>query len=627
MVGEAGPAHLAIGALGAAWVGLAPATATATSIGDTIHLAATVTNKSGSVLVGSWLQWSSEDTAVATVSPSGTVIARAPGTTTIMLLVGNLIARSRVTVKPEPFDVRFVPDSGITVTEGGHARVRPHVVDARGYVIQSAVPVLRIADTTVATADSSGMILANAAGETTLEATSNGITARTVVRVKAVPSSIAGVAGADQHISAGRTLPAPVVVRVLSLRGRPIAGAPVYFATADGQGRVDPETALTDSAGRARTTWTLGDTPGPQRLFARTERLDSAMTVLAEADPVAANVRHVLIGDGQVGPVGDTLPQPVGVRVTDSTGRALSEIPVTWTGVDGDSLLPLRARTDSLGEAHVHWVLGPSAGMHRARVQIGATRALPAYPLTALARPGAPKSVVIERGTGQRGVAGSALGQPVVLRVADAYDNPVAGATVTFAPSHGSTSDTVLATDSAGRVRVQWTLGGPRGQQKLSARVSGVTKPVEVSATVSVGTAANAAFVSPPATGVAGKALASPMTVTITDAHGNPVAGAPVTFSVAAGTVSPLKATTDAKGRASAKWRLGAKTGAQTLTAAVKGTAAKATLELQAAKAATPATATRPALAKPAALPARSRTPVKPAAKPPTKSGTRRTPA
>src|SRR5688572_12446027 len=210
MVGEAGPAHLAIGALGASWVGLSPATATATSIGDTIHLAATVTNKSGSVLVGSWLQWSSEDTTVATVTPSGTVIARAPGQTTIMLLVGNLIARSRITVKPEPHDVRFVADSGLTISEGGSARSRPHVVDARGYVIAGIAPVLKTADSTIAFADSSGLIIATAAGETTLEATANGITARTAVRVKAVPSSIAGVGGTEQHASVGRALPSPV---------------------------------------------------------------------------------------------------------------------------------------------------------------------------------------------------------------------------------------------------------------------------------------------------------------------------------------------------------------------------------------------------------------------------------
>ena len=631
MVGEAGPAHLAIGALGASWVGLSPATATATSIGDTIHLAATVTNKSGSVLVGSWLQWSSEDTTVATVTPSGTVIARAPGQTTIMLLVGNLIARSRITVKPEPHDVRFVADSGFTISEGGSARARPHVVDARGYVIAGITPVLRTTDSTIATADSSGLIIANAAGETTLEATAKGITARTPVRVRAVPSSIAGVAGTDQHASVGRPLPSPVVVRVLSLRGRPIAGAPVFFATADGQGSVDPATVLTDSAGRARTTWTLGEIPGPQRLLARTEQLDSVTAVVAEADPVAANVRHSLIGDAQVGMAGDSLPLPVGVRVTDSTGRVLPDIPVSWSANGSDSLVALSARTDSAGEAHARWTLGPGAGVHRARVQIGATRALPAYPLTALARPGAPHAVVVQRGNAQKGAAGSTLTQPIVLRVADRFDNPVAGATVTFVPAHGSMTDSVFATDSLGRVSARWTVGGPAGPQKLLVKIAGVAKPVEITATVLVGRAANAAFVSPVTTGVTGKALPSPLTVTVTDAHGNPIKGAAVTFASASGTVSPLKATTDAKGRASTKWTLGSKVGPQTLIASVKGTSAKATLELEASKSAAAATSTKAAMAKPAAAkPATTstttRTPAKAPAKPSTKTGARRPP-
>ena len=621
MVGQAGPAHLAIGALGASWVGLAPASATATSIGDTIHLAATVTNKSGSVLVGSWLQWSSEDTTVATVTPSGTVIAQAPGQTTIMLLVGNLIARSRITVKPEPHAVRFVADSGFTIPEGSHARARPHVVDARGYVIAGIKPVLRTTDSTIATADSSGLIIANAAGETTLEATANGITARAPVRVKAVPSSLAGVAGAEQHASVGRPLPSPVVIRVLSLRGRPIAGAPVYFATADGQGTVDPATVLTDSGGRARTMWTLGDVPGPQRLVARTENLDSVVTVVAEADPVAANVRHSLIGDAQVAPAGDTLPLPVGVRVTDSTGRALPDIPVSWSATGSDSLVALSARTDSAGEARARWTLGPGAGVHRARVQIGATRALPAYPVTALARPGAAHDVVVQRGNAQKGAAGSTLAQPIVLRVADRFDNPVAGATVTFVPAHGSMTDSVFATDSLGRVSARWTVGGPAGPQKLLVKVAGVAKPIEVTATVLVGRASAAEFVAPATSGVTGKALPSPLTVTVTDAHGNPIKGASVSFASTSGAVSPLKATTDAKGRASTKWTLGTRVGPQTLTASVKGTTAKATLELDATKSAT-APASKPAMAKAAVSKPAAASP-KPAAKAPSRTTTK----
>jgi hypothetical protein len=605
MVGEAGPAQLAIGPLAAAWVGLAPASVTATSIGDTIHLAATVTNKSGSVLVGSWLQWSSDDSTIASVNEDGTVIARAPGTTTIMLIVGSHIARSKVTVKPEPYAVRFVPDTGLVVPEGGHARIRPHVIDARGFVIQTATPALRVADTTIAIADTSGLIIANTPGKTTLEATANGISATTDIRVVAVPTALAPVAGTEQHASAGRPLPAPVVVRVLSLRGRPIAGVPVHFTTASGQGLADPATVITDSAGRARTTWTLGDVPGRHKLFARAESLDSALTVTAEADPVAANVRHAILEDAQVAAVGDTLPMRVGVRVTDSTGRPLADVPVSWSVPEADSIIANAERTDSLGEARARWLLGPRAGEHRARVQIGGTRAIPAYPITAIARPAAPKDVILRSGQGQRGTVGATL-QPITLRVVDRFANPVAGATVTVSPSQGSVTDTVLATDYAGMATVRWTLGGTIGTQKLVARVSGIAKSVDVSATASIGKASKASFAAGTATGTAGKALSAPATVTITDAFGNPIVGATVNFAAPGGSVSQAKVKTDAKGRATTRWTLGSKVGMQTLSASVSGTPAKATLDVDATKGATaaaptsPATTTKPALTKPA---------------------------
>ena len=48
----AAESHQSIGNIGAAWVGLRPAIDTATAIGDTIHYAATVTDKNGSILVG-----------------------------------------------------------------------------------------------------------------------------------------------------------------------------------------------------------------------------------------------------------------------------------------------------------------------------------------------------------------------------------------------------------------------------------------------------------------------------------------------------------------------------------------------------------------------------------------------
>src|SRR3954467_3862605 len=53
--------HKTIGNLGPAWVGLRPAFDTASAIGDTLHLAATITDRSGSILVGARPTWISDN--------------------------------------------------------------------------------------------------------------------------------------------------------------------------------------------------------------------------------------------------------------------------------------------------------------------------------------------------------------------------------------------------------------------------------------------------------------------------------------------------------------------------------------------------------------------------------------
>jgi hypothetical protein len=72
---------------------------------------------------------------------------------------------------------------------------------------------------------------------------------------------------------------------------------------------------------------------------------------------------------------------------------------------------------------------------------------------------------------------------------------------------------------------------------------------------------------------MAGGALPAPVTATLADAYGNPVAGEPVTFAPGAGRMSPARVVTDTRGRASARWTLGPAAADQRLTVtAVKGT-------------------------------------------------------
>lgn len=49
-----------------------------------------------------------------------------------------------------------------------------------------------------------------------------------------------------------------VTVRATDDAGTPVAGAAVEFVPRSGGGKATPALAITDSSGRARTTWTLG---------------------------------------------------------------------------------------------------------------------------------------------------------------------------------------------------------------------------------------------------------------------------------------------------------------------------------------------------------------------------------
>src|SRR2546430_5165136 len=117
----AAESHQSIGNIGAAWVGLRPSIDTATAIGDTIHYAATITDKNGSILVGARPTWTTGDSSIAVVLQDGSVIARGPGRTMVSVVVGKLVTHSTVVVRQTVASVevgRATSDSLLVLPEG-----------------------------------------------------------------------------------------------------------------------------------------------------------------------------------------------------------------------------------------------------------------------------------------------------------------------------------------------------------------------------------------------------------------------------------------------------------------------------------------------------------------------------
>jgi hypothetical protein len=95
--------------------------------------------------------------------------------------------------------------------------------------------------------------------------------------------------------------------------------------------------------------------------------------------------------------------------------------------------------------------------------------------------PGAPSGLTIVGGNGQSAAAGSLL-SPISVRLRDAFDNPIAGATIAFAVTGGggSLSSATGTTGADGIAVVSWTIGA--GPQTMTATYAGLT-PITITAT------------------------------------------------------------------------------------------------------------------------------------------------
>jgi adhesin/invasin len=303
------------------------------------------------------------------------------------------------------------------------------------------------------------------------------------------------------------------------------------------------------------------------------------------------------------GHAGDTLSDSLAIRVTDSTGRALPDVPVRWATVDGGSVEGLAPRTDSLGMAAARWVLSKKTGTQRLRAQVGAGPGLGIAPISisALALAGAADRILVIDGNNQRSAVSTALRKAVAIRVVDVAGNGVADVEVVLSPSAGTVPDTILKTDSLGNASIRWTMSRSAGAHTLAMHVPGLNTQPKLTAQATPGAAANLSFDDAPQTGdKSTRARSRRLFALVTDEYGNPVPDAPVTFSVKTGTVAPGRAVTDATGRAAVRWTLSAATGEQTLRGSVRGTDVRGAYVTQvgtpppATKTPPPATKTQP---------------------------------
>lgn len=282
-------------------------------------------------------------------------------------------------------------------------------------------------------------------------------------------------------------------------------------------------------------------------------------------------------GNGQNGTVGQPLADSLVVQVRDGFGSPIPSIEVSWTAEDGGSVAPATAMTDANGRAGAQRILGPQPGTYKTLATVAA---LPEEPVE-FTTTGVASRLSLLTQPAPAAASGVTLERQPVLQLLDADANPVERAgvvvTVQIAAGGGSLGGTTSVPSDAGGV-VTFTdlsISGSPGLRTLLFAADAFASIVSAPIAVGVGAATSIAVASGGGqSATVNTAVATPPAAIVRDANGTPVAGIPVTFSVASGggSIAGEVAATGADGIARVgSWTLGTTAGENTLHAQVEG--------------------------------------------------------
>ncbi|MEZ4415194.1 MAG: Ig-like domain-containing protein [Gemmatimonadota bacterium] len=414
----------------------------------------------------------------------------------------------------------------------------------------------------IATASNGGAVSARHPGVATITAALGESRAQAVVSVAPRPASLRPLIDKAAEGAVGSALDS-IGVRVVDEGGLPVAGMAVQFTVELGGGSVSSPQVLTAADGSAKVIWRLGANPGDNALKVSAGGLPDIFLRAVGKRSGSRSRLEILGGEGQQGEVGALLGSDLAVRVIDENGSATANVGVTWEFVHGagsaassqspTSSALVAAHTDAAGVVRVSWKLGEVSGDQRAVAKLEN-----GYEVwfNARAKPGQPFLVQIEPGAADLGVGQS---RRFTATVRDRFGNLTDAQSVSW-----KAADPSVASINADNGTV---VGVASGQTSVEARSGGRTATAQVTV-VQSGPSALRIASGAGQSGVAGSPLPQPIVAQVTDAAGQGLPGVSVAWQVArgGGSLSAPVTVTDALGRASVQWTLGAVAGTQQLT-------------------------------------------------------------
>lgn len=414
-----------------ATIDLEPNSLTITA-GDNGVLTARLLDASGNVLDPQAVFWSSQDTAIATVSQSGVVTAVAPGSVQIAASRNGLSGTATVAVvRDEIVLVRVDPIAG-SVSVGRTLQLSAEARTSGGDVINDPAVAWSSSAPEVASVSPTGLVTAHTAGSASIRASVNGIDGAAVISVVPVAVAAVVVSPATATIDVGTSVQLDAVAR--DIAGNTLAGRTITWRSSD------ENVAVVSSSGRVQAL-----SPGNVTITATADGVNGTASVsVTRPAPVVVSVD--VSPNASILTVGDQVSLTATPR--DGQGNAISGLSVSWGSTDssvatvsGSGVVTAVAP----GNATIIATAGSRSGTASVTVR-AAVNAVSVTPGTNILLPGATTTLTVSvQDAGGTGLSGRACtiasSAPGVATVAPAQTN----------------------TDSAGQIAVTVSAVAPGG--------------------------------------------------------------------------------------------------------------------------------------------------------------------
>jgi uncharacterized protein YjdB len=475
----------------------------------TQQLSAQLKDVNGNILSGRAVNWTSSNSAVATVDANGLVTAVAVGgPITITATSEGKSGSSSITVSVAPVNTVTVTPSNATLVLGvtPTQQLSAQLKDINGNVLTGRAVTWNSSNTSVATVDATGLVTAvSAGGPVTITATSEGKNGTSSITVSVAPVNTVTVTPPSATLVLGVTPTQQLTAQLKDVSGNILSGRSVAWSSSNASvATVDPNGLVTAiSAG------------GPVTITATSEGKSGSSSVSVTLAPVNS---VTVTPPSATLVLGVTPTQQLSAQLKDINGNVLSGRSVTWTSSN-----TAVATVDANGLVTALTAGGPVIITATSEAKSGSS---------SISVSVAPVNTVTVTPPSATLVLGVTPTQQLSAQLKDINGNVLTGRTLTW-----SSSNTALATVDANGLVTAVAAGGPITITATSEGKSG-------SAFITVALApVNSVTVTPPSTTlVLGVTPTQQLSAQLKDINGNVLSGRAVSWSssnTAVATVDP----------------------------------------------------------------------------------------